>query len=90
MYGQAHVENLGKIGNKKNMDQMRGCYNRLSENAQKWVDVCQKAYRRKKSGMSQKDIENEAHKIYEANGNKKFSNLVVFNEVMCTPSITYF
>lgn len=35
LYGQAHVENLGKIGNKKNMDQMRGCYNRLSENAQK-------------------------------------------------------
>ncbi|CAI9295642.1 unnamed protein product [Lactuca saligna] len=32
--------------------------------------------------MSQKDIENEAHKLYEASGTK-FNNIIVFNEVIC-------
>lgn len=32
--------------------------------------------------MSQKDIENEAHKLYEASGNK-FNDSIVFNEVIC-------
>ncbi|KAL4587891.1 hypothetical protein LXL04_000767 [Taraxacum kok-saghyz] len=62
---------------------MKGRYNRLSKNAQKWVGAYQEAYPRRKSGMSQKDIENDAHTIYEANGNKKFLDLVVFNTVMC-------
>ncbi|XP_023737289.1 uncharacterized protein LOC111885249 [Lactuca sativa] len=62
---------------------MRGRCKRLSENAQKWVGAYQEAYRRKRSGMSEKDIENEAHKYYEANGKGKFNDLVAFNEVMC-------
>ncbi|XP_023761658.1 uncharacterized protein LOC111910101 [Lactuca sativa] len=61
---------------------MRGCFKRLSENAQKWVGVYWEAWRRRRSGMSQKDIENESHKLYEASGNK-FNNIIVFNEVMC-------
>ncbi|KAL8257523.1 hypothetical protein R6Q59_029564 [Mikania micrantha] len=32
--------------------------------------------------MSEKNIESEAHKIYEQDGNK-FNDIVVFNEVMC-------
>ncbi|XP_023768986.1 uncharacterized protein LOC111917541 [Lactuca sativa] len=32
--------------------------------------------------MSLKDIENEAHKLYEASGNK-FNDIIVFNDVMC-------
>ncbi|CAH1429871.1 unnamed protein product [Lactuca virosa] len=62
---------------------MRGRCKQLSENAQKWVGAYQEAYRRKRSGMSERDIENEAHKHYEAKGNGKFNDLVVFNEVMC-------
>ncbi|GKD57004.1 hypothetical protein Tco_1290391, partial [Tanacetum coccineum] len=41
-----------------------------------------KAYSRMKSGMSIKDVELDAHKIYEGDGSK-FLNLTVFNEVMC-------
>ncbi|KAI3778280.1 hypothetical protein L2E82_07461 [Cichorium intybus] len=82
LYAEAQAENPGKIGN-RNEDAMRGRCKRLSKNAQKWVGAYQEAYRRKRSGMSQKDIENEAHKIYEANGNNKFNDFVVFNEVMC-------
>ncbi|KAL7597877.1 hypothetical protein Lser_V15G25105 [Lactuca serriola] len=61
---------------------MRGRFKRLSENAQKWVGVCRVAWRRRRSGMSQKDIENEAHKLYEAS-ESKFNDIIVFNEVMC-------
>ncbi|GJW17367.1 glutathione S-transferase T3-like protein [Tanacetum coccineum] len=35
-----------------------------------------------KSGMSMKDVELDAHKIYEGDGSK-FLDLTVFNEVMC-------
>ncbi|KAL4564888.1 hypothetical protein LXL04_028964 [Taraxacum kok-saghyz] len=76
LYVQTQQENTEKIGN-RNKYQMKGCYNRLSDNASKWVGAYQEAYRRKRN------IENEAHKIYEANGNKNFLDLVVFNEVMC-------
>ncbi|CAH1418448.1 unnamed protein product [Lactuca virosa] len=61
---------------------MRGRFKRLSENAQKWVGVYREAWSRRRSGMSQKDIENEAHKLYEARGNK-FNDIIVFNEFMC-------
>ncbi|KAL8231094.1 hypothetical protein R6Q57_000872 [Mikania cordata] len=63
-------------------DRMKGCFKRLNQNSQKWVSACREAYRRGSSGMSQKDIESEAHKIYEQNGNK-FNDIVVFNEVTC-------
>ncbi|CAH1427340.1 unnamed protein product [Lactuca virosa] len=32
--------------------------------------------------MSMKDVENEAHKLYETSGSK-FNDTIVFNEVMC-------
>ncbi|CAH1443433.1 unnamed protein product [Lactuca virosa] len=59
---------------------MRGRFKRLSENAQKWVGIYREAWRRRRSGTSRKDIENEAHKLYEASGNK-FNDIIVFNEV---------
>ncbi|XP_057808587.1 uncharacterized protein LOC131023061 [Salvia miltiorrhiza] len=60
---------------------MKGRFKRLNENANKWIAACKKANARKRSRMSQKDIEMEAHSIYEAGGNK-FQDLVVFNDVM--------
>ncbi|CAI9287190.1 unnamed protein product [Lactuca saligna] len=39
------------------------------------------AYRKRISGMSMKDVENEAHKLYETPGSK-FNDTIVFNEVM--------
>ncbi|CAI9286830.1 unnamed protein product [Lactuca saligna] len=61
---------------------MKGRFKRLSENSQKWVGVYWETWRRRRSGMSQKYIENEGHKLYEASGNK-FNDIIVFNEVMC-------
>ncbi|KAL4564314.1 hypothetical protein LXL04_028374 [Taraxacum kok-saghyz] len=81
LYVQAQQENPKNIGN-MNKDQMKGHYNRHSDNASKWVGAYQEAYRRKTSGMSQKDIEDEAQKIYEANGNKSLSTLL-FSTKLC-------
>nr|KAJ0199685.1 hypothetical protein LSAT_V11C600322770 [Lactuca sativa] len=81
LYDAARVENPEKL-NSRNEDQMRGRFKRLNENAQKWVGVYREAWRRRRSGVSQKDIENKAHKLYEASGNK-FNDIIVFNEVMC-------
>ena len=61
---------------------MKGRWTRLNENANKWIDAYKEAYRQKRSGMSIADVEKEAHAIYEAGG-KTFSDLVVFNQVMC-------
>ncbi|XP_057770734.1 uncharacterized protein LOC130990523 [Salvia miltiorrhiza] len=59
---------------------MKGRWKRLNENINKWVAVSRKANARR-SGMSDNDVEKEAHSIYEAGGNK-FLDLVVFNEIM--------
>ncbi|XP_057790933.1 uncharacterized protein LOC131008047 [Salvia miltiorrhiza] len=56
-------------------------WKRLNENANKWVVACREANARRRSGMSDNDVEKEAHSIYEAGGSK-FQDLVVFNEVM--------
>ena len=61
---------------------MKGRFKRLSENGSKWVASYRAAYSRKTSGMNLKDVELEAHKIYEADCSK-FLDLTVFNEVMC-------
>ncbi|CAH1427818.1 unnamed protein product [Lactuca virosa] len=61
---------------------MKGRYKRLNESAGKWVGVYREAYRKRRSGMSMKDVENEAHKFYETSGSK-FKDTIVFNEVMC-------
>ncbi|CAH1438794.1 unnamed protein product [Lactuca virosa] len=61
---------------------MKGRYKRLNENASKWVGVYRETYRKRRSGMSMKDVKNEAHKLYETNGNK-FNDTIFFNEVMC-------
>ncbi|KAD3641022.1 hypothetical protein E3N88_30245 [Mikania micrantha] len=81
LYDETQAENPEKL-DRRNEDQMKGRFKRLNQNAQKWVSACREAYRRGRSGMSQKDIESEAHKIYEQDGNK-FNDIVVFNEVMC-------
>lgn len=59
-----------------------GRWKQLNKNANKWVAVCREAYARKRSGMSQKDIEKESH-IFYAVGGSNFQDLVVFHEVMC-------
>ncbi|GKC73918.1 putative nuclease HARBI1 [Tanacetum coccineum] len=61
---------------------MKGRFKRLSENRSKWVAAYRAAYSRKTSGMSLKDVELDAHKIYKGDGSK-FLDLTVFNEVMC-------
>lgn len=66
----------------RNENQMKGRWQRLNEHASKWIGAYREAHRQKKSGMSNTDVENVAHQIYEASG-KKFTDLKVFNEVMC-------
>lgn len=81
MYEQTRAENPTEIG-PRNENQMKGRFKRLNENANKWVAAYRAAYSRMKSGMSIKDVELDAHKIYEGDGSK-FLDLTVFNEVMC-------
>ncbi|GJR31109.1 hypothetical protein Tco_1107341 [Tanacetum coccineum] len=81
MYEQTRAENPKDIG-PRNENQMKGRFKRLNENASKWVAAYKAAYSRMKSGMSMKDVELDAHKIYEGDGSK-FLDLTVFNEVMC-------
>ncbi|GKC20617.1 glutathione S-transferase T3-like protein [Tanacetum coccineum] len=81
MYEQTRAENPKDIG-PRNENQMKGRFKRLSENGSKWVAAYRAAYSRKTSGMNLKDVELDAHKIYEADGSK-FLDLTVFNEVMC-------
>ncbi|XP_057774869.1 uncharacterized protein LOC130993850 [Salvia miltiorrhiza] len=80
MYHEAQKENPDEIS-PRNIESMKGHFKRLNENANKWIAACKEANARKRSGMSQKDIEMEAHSIYEAGGSK-FQDLVVFNDVM--------
>lgn len=82
LYDAAQAENPEKLS-VRNEAQMKGRFKRLSENGQKWVAAYREAYRQRKSGMSQKDIESEAHKIYEQDKRSKFTDTVVFNAVMC-------
>ncbi|KAL8470166.1 hypothetical protein ACS0TY_032877 [Phlomoides rotata] len=60
---------------------MKCHFKRLDENINKWVVAYTEAHGRKKSGMSQQDVEKEAHAIYEK-GDHKFLDLHVFNEGM--------
>ncbi|KAJ9547490.1 LOW QUALITY PROTEIN: hypothetical protein OSB04_020033 [Centaurea solstitialis] len=66
----------------RNENQMKSRYARLNEAANKWIVAYREAYRQKRSGMSTKDVEKEAHAIFEMGGSK-FNDLIVFNEVMC-------
>ncbi|CAI9263816.1 unnamed protein product [Lactuca saligna] len=81
LYDANHAENPGKLGN-RNIAQIKGRYKRFNKSVGKWVGVYREAYRKIRSGMSMKDIENEAHKLYETSGSK-FNETIVFNEVMC-------
>ncbi|XP_057791312.1 glutathione S-transferase T2-like [Salvia miltiorrhiza] len=45
---------------------MKGRWKRLNENENKWVAACKEANARRRSGMSDDDVEKEAHSIYEA------------------------
>ncbi|XP_023735357.1 uncharacterized protein LOC111883254 [Lactuca sativa] len=81
LYDANQAENLGKIGN-RNISQMKGRYKRLNESVSKWVGVYPEAYRKRRSAMTMKDFENEAHKLYETSGGK-FNDTIVFNQVMC-------
>nr|KAJ0227113.1 hypothetical protein LSAT_V11C100020080 [Lactuca sativa] len=60
LYDANQAKNPGKIGN-MNIAQMKGHYKLLNESAGKWVGVYREAYRKRRSGMSMKDVENEAH-----------------------------
>nr|KAJ0218878.1 hypothetical protein LSAT_V11C300137910 [Lactuca sativa] len=81
LYDANQAENPGKLDN-RNIAQMNGRYKRLNESVGKWVGVYREAYRKRRSGMSMKDNENEAHKLYETSGSK-FNDTIVFNKVMC-------
>nr|GFB46722.1 hypothetical protein [Tanacetum cinerariifolium] len=81
-YDETRAENPKRLGI-GNENQMKGRVSRLNTNAQRWIFAYQEAYRRKRSGMSQHNIEREAHIIYEQAGKGKFLEYVVFNEVMC-------
>ncbi|XP_047953866.1 uncharacterized protein LOC125200178 [Salvia hispanica] len=81
LYHVAQAENPAEI-NKRNVDSMKSRWKRLNENANKWVAACREANARRRSGMSDQDVENEAHSIYQAGGGNKFQDLIVFNEVM--------
>ncbi|GKG21598.1 hypothetical protein Tco_0384193, partial [Tanacetum coccineum] len=72
------AENPKDIG-PRNENQMKGRFKRLNKNVSKWVAAYKAAYSRMKSGMSMKDVELDAHKIYEGDGSK-FLDLTVFNE----------
>ncbi|KAL8523655.1 hypothetical protein ACS0TY_013576 [Phlomoides rotata] len=81
MYHEVQKENPEEIS-ERNVESMKGRWKRLSENENKWIVAYKEAYRRKRSGMRQSDIEKEAHAIYEA-GDNKFQDLIIFNDVMC-------
>ncbi|KAL8265718.1 hypothetical protein R6Q59_003062 [Mikania micrantha] len=51
-------------------------------NMEEWIGRGWKreAYRQRKSGMKTKDIESEAHKLYEQDKRNKFIDYVVFDE----------
>ncbi|CAH1433850.1 unnamed protein product [Lactuca virosa] len=68
------------LGN-RNIAQMKGRYKQLNESAGKWIGIYREAYRKRRSGLSMKDVENKAHKLYETSGSK-FNDAIVFNEVM--------
>ena len=81
LYDANQSENLRKLGN-RNIAQMKGRYKRLNESVSKWVGVYPEAYRKRRSAMTMKDFENEAHKLYETSGGK-FNDTIVFHEAMC-------
>ncbi|KAG6397624.1 hypothetical protein SASPL_143794 [Salvia splendens] len=64
------------------MDSLKGRWKRLNGNGNKWVAACRAANARKRSGMSDQDVENEVHSIYKGDGGNDFQDLIVFNEVM--------
>lgn len=80
-YDEIRAENPEGLGI-RNENQMKSRYARLNEAVNKWVAAYREAYRQKRSGMSMKDVEKEAHAIFEMGGSK-FNDLVVFNDVMC-------
>ncbi|KAD6453727.1 hypothetical protein E3N88_08433 [Mikania micrantha] len=73
MYDATQAENPEKLS-VRNEAQKKGRFKRLSENGQKWVAAYREAYRQRKSGMNQKDIESEAHKLYEQDKKNKFTD----------------
>lgn len=80
LYHEAQKENPNEIS-ERNVDSIKGRWKRLDENGIKWIAAYKEAYGRKTSEMSPKDVEKEAHAIYEVKG-KKFQDWLVFNEVM--------
>ncbi|KAG6433269.1 hypothetical protein SASPL_104877 [Salvia splendens] len=81
LYHEWQAQNPDEI-NKRNMDSLKGRWKRLNGNGNKWVAACRAANARKRSGMSDQDVENEAHSIYKGDGGNVFQDLIVFNEVM--------
>ncbi|MFS7913221.1 hypothetical protein Hanom_Chr02g00139281 [Helianthus anomalus] len=80
IYDATRAENPEKLG-ERNVDQMKSRCNRLNENAGKWVAAYREAYRRARSGTTQRDIENDAHKIYEKVG--KSLTTLLFSMKLC-------
>ncbi|KAL8467362.1 hypothetical protein ACS0TY_030859 [Phlomoides rotata] len=57
IYHENRQENPEEIS----VESMKDRWKRRSENANKWIAAYKEAYRRKRSGMSQNNIEKEAH-----------------------------
>ncbi|XP_042065512.1 uncharacterized protein LOC121809026 [Salvia splendens] len=62
------------------MESLKGRWKRLNENDNKWVATLREANAQRRSGMSDQDVENEAHRIYKGDGGNDFQDLIVFNE----------
>ncbi|KAG6416008.1 hypothetical protein SASPL_123429 [Salvia splendens] len=62
------------------MESLKGRWKRLNGNDNKWVAALREANARRRSGMSDHNVENEAHHIYKGDGGNDFQDLIVFNE----------
>ncbi|XP_057811298.1 uncharacterized protein LOC131025522 [Salvia miltiorrhiza] len=65
LYHNTQAENPNEL-NERNIESMKGRWKRLNENGNKWVAACREANARRRSGMSNNDVEKEVHSIYEA------------------------
>nr|GEW71719.1 RNA polymerase II [Tanacetum cinerariifolium] len=70
MYDQIKAENQKDIG-PRNENQMKGRFKRFSKNGSKWFAAYTTTYSRKTSGVRLKDVELDAHKIFEGNDRDK-------------------
>ncbi|XP_057770802.1 uncharacterized protein LOC130990596 [Salvia miltiorrhiza] len=62
LYHNTQAKNPNEL-NERSIESMKGRWKRLNENGNKWVATCREANARRRSGMSDNDVEKEAHSI---------------------------